>query len=101
MKHSKLIRDNVPDIIRSKGQTPVTHVADDKEYWEKLKIKLREEVGEFCFDEREEELADILEVMYAVAKYKKITWENLEKTRAAKKKERGGFEGRIILDETK
>lgn len=101
MKHAKLIRDNVPEIIRSKGQTPVTHVADDKEYWEKLKVKLREEVGEFCFDEREEELADVLEVLYAVAKYKKIDWSNLEKTRAAKKKERGGFEGRIILDETK
>lgn len=101
MKHAKLIRDNVPEIIRSKGQTPVTHVADDKEYWEKLKVKLREEVGEFCFDEREEELADILEVLYAVAKYKKIDWASLEKTRAAKKKERGGFEGRIILDETK
>lgn len=47
-----------------------------------------------------EELADVLEVINAIAKHQNITLENIEKIRRIKKEERGWFENRIILDET-
>jgi len=66
-----------------------------------LKEKLREEVNEFFQDSNEEELADILEVLDAICGFKKIDRKALEILRKKKAAERGGFKGRIILDETK
>lgn len=100
MKPGKLIRDRIPKIIKAKGQIAVTHVAGDQEYWDKLKAKLREEAGEFSVEEKDEELADILEVIHAIADFKKIDWPELERIRLKKRQERGGFESKIILDNT-
>ena len=99
MKYNKLVRDRIPEIIKQKGETPVTHIANDEEYWKKLKEKLREEANEFSANEKDEELADILEVIHAVCDFKRIDFKSLEKIRAKKNSERGGFKARIILDE--
>ncbi len=101
MKHNKLIRDKIPEIIKKGGAIPITHIASDEEYWQKLKEKLQEEVDEFMKDSSEEELADILEVAYAIGDYKKINKEELELLRKKKVEERGEFKDKIILDETK
>ena len=101
MKYNKLVRDKIPEIIKKKGKIPITHTADDDEYWEKLKEKLNEEIDEFFRDGNEEELADILEVIYGICEFKKIDKENLENLRKMKARKRGGFSKKIILDETK
>ena len=101
MKYNKLVRDKIPEIIKNKGVIPITHIADDEEYWQKLKEKLQEEVNEFLEDGNEEELADILEVIYAICDFRNFDKEKLELLRKKKAKERGAFKNRLILDETK
>ena len=99
MNKSKLVRDKIPEIIESKGEEADFHVANDKEYLEKLREKLHEEVDEFLKTEEMEELADILEVIYAICDLKEFRRERLEKLRKEKVEERGAFKERMILEE--
>lgn len=99
MKYEKLVRDKIPEIIKKKTNRVESHTANEKEYREKLKAKLLEEVNEFLTSEKKEELADILEVIYAICEEKNINREEIEKIRINKLKERGGFTKKIILDE--
>lgn len=99
MKYNKLIRDKIPEYIESKGESAVTHTADDAEYWQKLKEKLQEEVGEFLHDESAGEIADILEVIDAICEYKQYQKEEVARVKEIKAAEKGRFEKRIILDE--
>ena len=101
MKYNKLVRDKIPDVLKEKGETPVTHTATDEEYWKKLKEKLKEEVAEFVSREDVEYLADILEIINAICEFKKFDPEMVEKLRKEKIKSKGGFSGKIILDEIK
>ena len=98
-KFNKLVRDKIPEYIIKKGGNPMTHRADEKEYWQKLKKKLLEEVGEFNENENIDEFADIQEVLDAIAEYKKFKHSDIKFTKENKAIERGKFQDRIILDE--
>lgn len=99
MNYNKLVRDKIPEHIRSKGEQAHVHIADDQEYWLKLKEKLVEECAEFSRDENQEELADIFEVLQAIIEAKKFDMKEIEKIRIEKLEKRGGFKNKIILDE--
>lgn len=97
MDQGKLVRDKIPQIIRSEGLEPVTWKATAEEYGARLRDKLQEEVAEFLASDNDPaELADILEVLYALADHVGIDREELEKLRAVKAEKRGGFAARII-----
>ncbi|XRG81140.1 nucleoside triphosphate pyrophosphohydrolase [Rossellomorea sp. GAMAL-10_SWC] len=98
--YNKLVRDKIPAVITKSGSTYETEVLGEKEYIEKLNEKLNEELEEFYSASTEEtvgEIADILEVLYALAETKGITIEEIEKVRLQKKEDRGGFKERILL----
>lgn len=100
MRYNKLVRDKIPEIIKKKGGNFKIHIAKNKEYWEKLKEKLREEIKEFEKAESIEEMADILEVIDAIIKFKKLNKKKLLAIKQKKLKERGGFKKKIILEKS-
>ena len=96
--HNKLVRDNIPEIIKQAGKIPVTHTLPDDEYLSELDKKLNEECAEYQADKNIEELADMLEVMYAIAKARGWSVSELEAVRKEKAAKRGAFERRIFLE---
>lgn len=100
MKYNKLIRDNIPEIIKAKGGVAITHIASEEEYHQKLLEKLREEVQEFEESENQEEMADILEVIEAICEYKGFSSGEISRIKEEKAEKRGRFRKRIILEES-
>ncbi len=95
--YNKLVRDKIPEIIRAQGEEPVVRAMDDAEYIAALEAKLTEECGEYLESKQSEELADILEVIYALAKARGCIAEELTEIYRRKHAERGGFERKIFL----
>ena len=98
-KYNKLVRDRIPDIIEKSGSTCVTEILSDSEYLRMLDAKLDEELIEYHKDQNIEELADLMEVIYAAAIARGYTIEQLEKVRAEKAEKRGAFQKKILLVE--
>lgn len=46
MEFNKLVRDKIPEIIKSRGDFPFVHTAGETEYEKALEAKLYEEVKE-------------------------------------------------------
>jgi predicted house-cleaning noncanonical NTP pyrophosphatase (MazG superfamily) len=95
----KLVRDRIPEIIRANGEEPITYRADPDEYRRRLREKLVEEVGEFLAADDSnslEELADVLEVVYALAADLGTDKALLETIRENKAINRGGFVDRVV-----
>ncbi len=96
--HNKLVRDKIPEIIEKAGKTPVTHILSDDEYISELDRKLNEECAEYQADKSIEELADMLEVMYAITEARGWSVSELEAVRKSKAEKRGGFKDKIYLE---
>ena len=99
MKHHKLVRDRIPEIIEASGKNCVTEILSDDEYLCLIDAKLDEELAEYHKDQNIEELADLMEVIYAAANARGYTIEKLEQVRAEKAEKRGAFRKKILLEE--
>ena len=98
-KYNKLVRDRIPEIIETSGNTCVTEILSDEDYLKMLDAKLDEELAEYHADQNIEELADLMEVIRACAVARGYSVEELEQLRAEKAAERGAFEKRFLLKE--
>lgn len=96
-KYDKLVRDKIPSIIENNNETPIIEILKDEEYFNQLNIKLIEELNEYYVDHNIEELADLVEVIYAILNYKKVPLFEFEKIRLDKANKRGTFEKRFLL----
>ena len=99
--YNKLVRDNIPNIIKNKGEEPVIRILDDDEYKIELEKKLYEEYQEVISAsgvDRLEELADMLEVIIALAKLENNDLNDIIKIADEKNTKRGAFEDRIFLE---
>ena len=95
MKQGKLVRDRIPEIILATGKKPITRILEQEEYLEELDRKLNEEIAEYQADKSIEEMADVLEVLFAVCKARGYSVETLMEVCNEKREKRGGFEKRI------
>ena len=98
-KYNKLVRDRIPEIIKNVGKIAHTRVLGDDEYLTELDRKLGEEFAEYQADKNIEELADMLEVIYAIATARGVSVDELESIRRAKADKNGAFEKKVFLEE--
>ena len=97
IEYNKLVRDKIPDLIRSAGKSCTTEILSDADYINALEKKLDEEVAEYHSDKNIEELADILTVIYSLAKTMGYSEYDFLATYEIKLLERGGFDKKILL----
>ena len=97
--HNKLVRDNIPEIINNSGRKANYHVLDnDAEFEKALMAKLIEEANELYIaeteEERIEELADIITVLFCLMKNRDV----IKTVAKAKMSEKGSFTKRYFLE---
>jgi predicted house-cleaning noncanonical NTP pyrophosphatase (MazG superfamily) len=101
--YNKLVRNRIPEIIEKEGKTYKTVILNDEQFRLELQEKLKEEVQEYLNvgndQEAVEELADALEVIHALAEAHGVSFEELDRVRHTKAKERGRFQEKIFLIE--
>ena len=99
--YNKLVRDNIPEIIKNNGETPITRILNDDDYKKELEIKLNEEYQEVLEargKDRIEELADMLEIIKSLAELENSSIDEVIKVSKNKVLKRGGFSKRVFLE---
>ena len=97
MKYNKIVRDKIPEVIRADQKECIVKLVSGEEKLEYLLEKLLEESNELAESRTVEELADVQEVLNAIASALNITLGDLERVRSSKYNERGGFDSGIVL----
>ena len=97
--YNKLVRDKIPEIIKSNGAKSVnTKILNNEEYLESLNKKLVEELNEYLSSGKIEELADLEEVLRAILDAKNTSYQDFEQIRQNKVNKRGAFKNKIFLE---
>ena len=98
--YDKLVRDRIPEIIEASGSKCEIEVVSDEVALEYLYKKLGEEVSELLKDRNLDEIADVMEVLFAIGKKYGYSEDEVLGRRSEKKDSRGGFEDNLILKKT-
>lgn len=98
--YDKLVRDRIPEIIEASGSKCEVEVVSDDVALEYLYKKLNEEVSELLDDKNLDEIADVMEVLFAIGKKYGYSEDDVLGRRNEKKNARGGFEDNLILKKT-
>lgn len=101
-EYYKLVRDNIPQIIKNSGKEPVYRVLGETEYMDYL---FKKDIEELCevkeavtASEIKEELADKLEIIRAMAEFNGFTLQDIIEEANNKRNQKGGFEKRLLLE---
>lgn len=96
--YNKLVRDRLPENINSmEGRKCNFKILNNDEYLKELDKKLFEETHEFIEEHSIEELADLMEVIFAIMKDRNISIEDIENARKIKNNKKGSFNDKIYL----
>jgi len=94
-RSKKLVRDKIPEFIEAEGRTPKVKTISGTALAAALNDKLVEEHGEYIAatktEKKLEELADMLEVMLAIAEHHGVAQNELMDIVAQKRVSNGGF----------
>lgn len=91
-----LVRDKAPEIATANGNPLDYRIASAHDYGEALRDKLFDDVCKFLDGENLDELADVLEVVRALAEEKGVSLEDVVRAANMKREVMGGYVGRII-----
>lgn len=98
--YDKLVRDRIPEIIEASGSKCEIEVVNDEVALEYLYKKLNEEVEELLTDKNLDEIADVMEVLFAIGKKYGYSEDDVLDKRNKKMNARGGFENNLVLKRT-
>lgn len=102
MKYKKLVRDNIPEIIKENGEKPIIRKLSKIDYRTELRKKVLEEAKELQKAKNKgeliEELADIQEVLLALYDAEEIKCSEVADIGRKKRKIRGGFKKQLFLE---
>ncbi|MFQ5833586.1 MAG: nucleoside triphosphate pyrophosphohydrolase [Candidatus Thorarchaeota archaeon] len=93
----KLVRDKIPDIIRTGGQEPTVRVAHGDELDYLMRAKVVEEAGELLSSGSSDEIVDILEIIDALLELRSVDPSTIDDKMRRKREERGGFRRGFVL----
>lgn len=101
--YNKLVRDGIPAIIQAGNKKYTMNILEQSQHEVEIKRKMDEELKEYqqasSNEEAIEELADLLELIFAVLPLHDSSMDELEKVRLAKREKRGGFDKGYYLIE--
>ena len=97
MVREKLVRDKIPDLIRSSGGTPSIRVVKNQELDYFIRLKVQEEANELFESGDNEEIVDLLEIIDALLTHRSFSREKIDEMKEAKAEKRGKFENGFIL----
>lgn len=93
-EYNKLVRDRIPEIIERTEKSCTYHIAGKEDFKNELLKKLCEEAAELSEDPCE----DVFEVIEAIIDEFGFSKSTIDQIKMKKKKDRGGFEKRIVLE---
>ncbi len=97
--YNKLVRNDIPRVIEENQKIAKTRTVSDMAFRQALEAKLMEELKEWQESYDPEELADLFEVVYAMAEESGHSIEEIQCLAKDKRKQKGGFSEGIWLDQ--